>query len=169
MKWDDKDCIEVCSLSCIEYAEIYFYFLIYTEKILHNNGIRLDCCSKEEILRDALTEAFLLYNTKEVKITEPDAFKQWICKTAFYNFMNEYKSYKKVDFCDLCDLEKLPTNLIFEPDKDYYGESLEEHLSAYCTDEEIDLLHKHWIEGYKLKELSNILDKSEAALQQRHK
>ena len=69
MKWDDKDCIEVCSLSCIEYAEIYFYFLIYTEKILHNNGIRLDCCSKEEILRDALTEAFLLYLENEINIT----------------------------------------------------------------------------------------------------
>jgi len=110
-----------------------------------------------------------MYDQTGIKITEPTAFKHWICITAYNNFRNEYKHYKKVEFCDNCDLDKFQTGYTYESDNDYTWAEIKEHLKGFCSEQDIEFLYKHWFEGYSYKELSVIYNTSESALKQRHK
>lgn len=159
----------ISNLSFEEYQRIYRNYISYTESILNANGLWLDCCFKEDILKDALTEAFILYKVKGKNITDPIAFKHWICKSAYNNFRNAYKLYKKLEFCDNCDLDKFQTGYTYESDNDYTWAEIKEHLKGFCSEQDIEFLQKHIFEGYSFKELSVIYNTSESALKQRHK
>ena len=169
MENENSNSENISNLSFDEYQEFYRNFITYTASILHTNGIRFDCCLKEEILKDALTEAFIMYDQKGIKINDPTAFKHWICKATYNIFRNEYKRSKKVEFCDTCELEKLSTELIYKSDSNYSWAEIKELLTGYCSKQDIEFLQKHWFEGYTFKELSIIYNTSESALKQHHK
>jgi hypothetical protein len=164
----NSDIENISNLSFDEFQEIFRNFISYTESILYIDGIRLDCCLKV-ILEDAMTEAFLMYEQKGNKITEPIAFKHLICKTAYNIFRNQYKPYKKVEFCDTCELDKFSTEHIDKSHRNYTWAEIKEHLKGYCSEDDIEFLQKHWIEGYTFPELSVLYNTSVSALQQRHK
>jgi len=168
MKWDKININNFLSVNANDYDDLFAHFLTYTKSILYNHGIIISCYQKEEILKDALSEAFVLYIKDEKNITVPIAFKHWICKTAFLNFMNNYKSFKKVDFCDFRNSEKLPADIIFEPDKDFSWADILELLSGYCSEQEIDILQKHFYYGYTLKEIAEKMNLNYKTLTKRY-
>ncbi|MDX9790535.1 MAG: hypothetical protein RBT61_06880 [Candidatus Kapabacteria bacterium] len=46
---------------------------------------------------------------------------------------------------------------------------IKELLTGYCSEEDIEFLERHWVEGYSIKDLSIIYNTSESAPKQRHK
>lgn len=169
MERENSDLENKSFLDSDEYDEIFQMFYSYTINILCCNGIHLDCNFKSDMLKDALTEAFVMYDQKNIKIDAPIAFKHWICKTAYNIFRNHYKQYKQIDFCDNCNFDSISQEYINQSYRNLSWLEIKEHLTGYCLEEDIEFLQKYWYEGYSFKEMSFIYEKSEAALKQRHK
>ena len=123
----------------------------------------LSCCKNKENAEDAVQNAFLkLLKQEDAAFTNDEHIKRWLIRAAVNECKNTWRSFwhrNKISFDDL------------ETEPSYRDETHSELLGtlARLPQNYRAVIHLYYYEGYSVREISQILDITEANVQIRLK
>ena len=113
----------------------------------------------EEIAEDLASQAFLKvweYILEGKKIKQ---FKPFIYRTARNLIIDYYRTREKEELPLIYDSEDIPDQLKIDPDKEIDKQNLERLIASLKSDQR-EIIVLRYIEGFSIKEISKIVDKS---------
>jgi RNA polymerase sigma factor (sigma-70 family) len=149
----------------LEYEKIFRI----AKSILYKRNIYIDDEQSSETLKDAVSEAIVLYYEMHKDIDEQENRERWVCSAAVNKFMHLFKFYEKTKLFSPSRFDEMFE--IFSPENDFTHQETDfrDSLAEHCSQDEIELLVNIYVYRYKYKEIACIMNISEDAVKQRKK
>lgn len=131
-----------------------------TQKSLRRFLVAL-CCGDHQLADDLAQETLIKAYLSSEGFRQPEKFNAWIFKIAYHTFLNERRDSRS--YADVEEADVLPSN--DTSDATFRYQALYAALDKLPKGERTSVL-LYYIEGYSIKEISEITEASQDAIKQ---
>ncbi len=136
-------------------------------------GVALRYVKRKEDAEDILQEAFVKIFFKIKELDDLESFNSWIKKIVINESLNYYKKKKREKTESIDDTEKNNEEVLIDNSKDInstiYDKSNLEYALNQLDNEQKQIFNLYAIDGYKHKEISELLNINESTTRQKYK